>query len=248
MKNIYLFFLLSISAGLTYAQNDYTISTKLVSVADMVTPINTVVTGDTAEFFNADEYSPIFAPLLVINSGVSSASIKVRRTPLSVVAGSINFFCWDLCYAPATNQSVGTITIIPGDTVALFYADYNPNGNIGTSYVNYKFFNDADTTEFSSVTVKYTSGTVGVEEEKVAISNVYPNPASTQITFDYVVGHEEGNIVITDLTGKVVRTSILPAYSTKHVIDLNGLNEGVYIYSFYSKNKAIATKKFIVRK
>lgn len=248
MKHIYLFILLTVTAGSTFAQNAYTISTKLVAVADMVTPTNTDVTEDTVEFFNADEYSTIVAPLIVINNSGITKAVKVRRTPLNVVSGSSNFFCWDLCYTPAVSVSGGTVSIPPNDTVFLFYGDYNPNGYSGTSYINYKFFNGSDTTEFASVTVKFTSGTVGVAEEKVAISNVYPNPATTQITFDYVVGQEEGNIVITDLTGKVVRTSILPANSTKHVIDLNGLNDGVYIYSFYSKNKAITTKKFLINK
>lgn len=248
MKQIYLFILLVITAGSTFAQGAYTISTKLVAVADMVTPTNTDVTEDTVEFFNADEYTTIFAPLLVINSGTGSDSVKVKRTVLSVVPGTTNFFCWDLCYSAGTSQSIGTVTIAATDTVTVFSADYNPAGNVGTSYINYKFYNDDDTTEFANVIVKFTSGIVGIEEQQAAISNAYPNPASSQITFDYVVGQNEGNIIITDLTGKVVRTSILPANSTKHVVDLNGLTEGIYIYSFYSKNKAIATKKFLINK
>lgn len=248
MKKLYLLGIFSLLTMKVFSQNAYTLNTRLVATQDMVTPTNTIVNGDTVEFFNSDEYSAIVSPLIVINNNGSTHNVKVRRTQLSMVPGAISFFCWDLCYAPATSLSGGTVAVPANDSVFVFYADYNALGNSGTSYVQYKFFNDLDSTEFASVVVKYTSGTVGIEEQASVISNVYPNPASSLINFEYVLEHGNGSIVITDLTGKVVRTATLPVNSTRHTFGLEGLNDGIYIYTFYEGNKTISTKKFIINK
>lgn len=248
MKKLYLIILTIALNGIAFGQNAFTIITPLTSTANLVTPLNTNVTSDTAEFFNADEYATITGPLVVINNSGTLKDVKVRRTQLSIVPSTTNFFCWDLCYTSSVNLSGGTVPIAGNDSVFVFYGDYDPAGNAGTSYVNYKFFNGTDTTEFASVTVKFTSGTVGIEEETTAIKNVYPNPASSIINFDFVLAQGKGSIVITDLTGKVVRSTNLPAGSTRHTFSLDGLNEGVYIYTLYEGNKAISTKKFIINK
>src|SRR5687768_16780888 len=246
MKKLYIAFLLVSLSGISFAQSTFIISTKLTPVADMVTAQGTDVTGDTVEFFNSDEYSLITAPLMVVNPNGTTKTIRVRRTILSVISGSSNYFCWDLCYSPGVSVS-GTLPVAANDTnVSNFYADYDPLGNSGTTYINYKFYNDGDTTEFASTTVKFTSGTVGIEDQELIISNVYPNPASDFINFDYILGNHKGKITIADMTGKTVRSAILPEGSTKHSFSLEGLTEGIYIYTFYGDNKAISTRKFII--
>jgi hypothetical protein len=248
MKKLYLSILAVCVTGLSFAQNAFTISTPLTATTDLVTPLGTNVTSDTAEFFTADEFSSIIGPLVIINNGGSAKDVKVRRTQLNVVPGSSNFFCWDLCYTSIVSVSGGTVNIAGNDSVFVFYADYDPAGNSGSTYVNYKFFDANDTTQFASVTVKFTAGTVGIEEEAAVIANVYPNPASQFINFDYTLGNHKGSIAISDLTGKIVKNMNLPENSTKQVIGLDGLNDGIYIYTFYSDGKAISTKKFIIKK
>jgi hypothetical protein len=248
MKKLYVSILAVCVSGLSFAQNAFTISTPLTATNDLVTPLATNVTGDTAEFFNADQFSSIIGPLVIVNPAGTGKDVKVRRTQLSVVPGSSNFFCWDLCYTSIVSVSGGTVNIAANDSVFVFYADYDPAGNSGSTYVNYKFYNNSDTTQFASVTVKFTSGTVSIEEEAAVIANVYPNPASQLINFDYTLGNHQGSISISDLTGKVVKSVNLPENSAKHVISLDGLTDGIYIYTFYSDGKAISTKKFIIKK
>ena len=248
MKKVYLLVIIAIYGTLVFSQSAFTIITPVNPTADLVTPTDTDVTSDTAEYFNSSPSSTIVAPLLVINNSGLTIDVKVRRTVLSVVPGSVNFFCWDLCYAPGTSVSGGTVSIAAGDTAFLFYADYNPSGNSGTSYIKYKFYNNVDSTEFASATIKYTSGTVGIEDEEMGVTNVYPNPASQYINFDYSIGSNKSSISIADITGKIVRNINLQENSSKQVIGLDGLTDGIYIYTFYVNGKAISTKKFIIKK
>jgi hypothetical protein len=249
MKKLYLGILLAtFTLGSSFAQNTFIISTPLVGNADLVTPTGTDVTGDTAEYFNSGLINLITAPLMIINPTGSQISVKIRRTQLSIISGSSNYFCWDLCYSPTTSVSSGTVTIPANDTVHVFYADYDPQGNGGTSYIRYKFFNTVDSTEFSEATVKYTSGTIGIEDEEVVLSKVYPNPASEFICFDYNIGNNEGTLTVADMTGKIVRTMNISANTNKQTINLDGLTSGIYIYAFHVNGKAISTKKFIIKK
>jgi hypothetical protein len=249
MKKLYVAIVLAtLTLGTSFAQNTFIISTPLVGNADLVTPAGTDVTGDTAEYFNSGLINLITAPLIIVNPTASSITVKIRRTQLSLISGSSNYFCWDLCYSPATSVSSGTVTIAAGDTATVFYADYDPQGNGGTSYIKYKFFNATDSTQYSSATIKYTSGTIGIEDEEVSLSKVYPNPATDFIIFDYNVGTSDGTITIADLTGKIVKTIVVGAGTNKQTINLDGLTNGVYIYAFHVNGKAIATKKFIIKK
>ena len=251
MKKFYSVALLALlSCGLAFGQNAFIISTPITATADLVTPLGTDVTSDTAVYFNSDATNTLTGSLMVINPSGTAKAVKVRRTQLSVVSGSDNFFCWDLCYTSIVSVSGGTVNIPANDTVFVFYGDYEPNGYVGTTYINYKFYNNADTTQFASATIQYGSGLSGIEDQSVAtISNVYPNPASQYITFDYSLGNStNGSITIADITGKIVRSANLNDNTAKQVINLDGLNDGIYIYTFYSSGKAISTKRFIIKK
>jgi hypothetical protein len=248
MKKLYLGILMIAIGGISFGQNAFIIRTPIAPNSDMVTANDIIVTNDTVVYFNADEYADVSGGLFqVINPSGSSMDVKVRRTTLTTIPGAANFFCWDLCFTPPVSVS-GNVTIASGDTAKVFTPDYQPQGSSGTTFVKYKFYNSADTTQYSTLIVKFVSGTVGIEDEELTISNVYPNPANLFINFDYTLGNHRGKITIADMTGKIVRTAILPENSTKQVIGLEGLTEGIYIYTFYGDNKAISAKKFIINK
>ncbi len=248
MKKFYILIVAGCLSGAAFAQSSLTAITPVAGAPDMVTAPNMLMDGDTAEFTTLGVINTIQGRLSIINTTGASKTVKVRRTVLSAVPGSSNLFCWDLCYSPSTSLSSGSVTIAPGDTTMLFYGDYEPNGFAGTSYIRYKFFNQADTTDAVSITIKFTAGSLSIEDEPVVLANVYPNPASQFINFDYTIGNNNASISIADMTGKIVKNINLPENSTKQVISLDGFMDGIYIYTFYADNKAIATKKFIVRK
>jgi hypothetical protein len=75
--------------------------------------------------------------------------------------------------------------------------------------------------------------------------NVYPNPFTDVTTVSF---SEAGNynLVVVDLTGKVVLTTV-NAGANKVNLDLSALNNGVYIFKIVDANGATTTKKLVLQ-
>lgn len=70
----------------------------------------------------------------------------------------------------------------------------------------------------------------GLSEENISLE-IYPNPVNDQLTI--LSNLTEGNIVVTDFTGKVILEKTL--CSAEQAIDLEALNSGIYLLAVYSK-------------
>ena len=75
---------------------------------------------------------------------------------------------------------------------------------------------------------------------------LYPNPASTYITFDLTKGHQKGlTIVVYNFLGK--KMSETPNVGEKTTLQLTDYNRGVYIYHLIdASGKVLDTGKFQV--
>ena len=47
----------------------------------------------------------------VVNTGPASIDVKCERIEVDIANSSYNYFCWDACYSPSTDVSVGTLPI-----------------------------------------------------------------------------------------------------------------------------------------
>jgi hypothetical protein len=76
--------------------------------------------------------------------------------------------------------------------------------------------------------------------------NVYPNPATNFVNFE-IDGLENGTVTISSITGQeVVNTSFANGVEK---VDVNHLNNGVYIYTVRNLNgEVIKTNKLVIRK
>jgi len=252
MKKVYLSVISVLCTFAGVNSQSIILTTPATATSNLVSPLATVVNDDTSYYYNASASVDLMGKLYVINNTASSMTINVKRTVLYAVGGSINQFCWGgLCYAPNTNVSTYSETIAAGDTnKTAFYTDYFPYDNAGVSYIKYRFYNLNDTSEFVETTVRYAAGTTSIEEQNNVITSVYPNPATDLINFNFATGNNitNGTITITDLSGKIVKTAIIPENPAIQSVDVSQLTQGVYIYSIYANNKVIATKKFVVKK
>jgi hypothetical protein len=73
---------------------------------------------------------------------------------------------------------------------------------------------------------------------------VYPNPATTTLQFEYNKG---GNVVLSDITGRKIRTVELPGYTDRKWIDIIDLTAGIYIYEYIVNGMVEAYGKLVVR-
>lgn len=79
---------------------------------------------------------------------------------------------------------------------------------------------------------------------------IYPNPASDYFIASYNtgnVGHQSNQLVISDLTGRMVKIFDLGKHpSDKQIIPIQGINNGVYICTLFSNRQIISNAKLIV--
>jgi len=206
--------------------------------------------GDPADF------EIVFHAVLTNNSD-DIDTIKVRRTYIEFLEGPTHYLCWGLCYAPNPDPvfiSPAYVVLGPGEscTVDDFAAHYEINGVIGTSIIEYTFFNQSDEDENITVTVTYKTSPEGIAEQLMAngfISEIYPNPATSQVTLDYELTPQvnKASIRLMNLLGAVVKDVDLNKNTSNIQLDVSDLTSGVYFYSVLINNEVYKTKKLIVK-
>jgi len=133
-----------------------------------------------------------------------------------------------------------------------FSAHYEPNGVIGTSMVEYTFFNKSDLDEKVTVVVKYKTSPEGIidrMDKEGYLSELYPNPAISQVNIDYTLTPdvEKANFRVMNLLGAVVKNLEMDKKSSNLRIDVSDLTSGVYFYSVILNNEVYKTKKLILK-
>lgn len=193
--------------------------------------------------------------IFVTNTSGSPKNYRVRRTIWTMDAGDATQFCWGgLCYAFTTNLSSLTKAVNPADTVDFaeggFHGLFNAGPAMVTRTVHYKFYDDANSADSSTVVLRYNAS-VGVDEHAKAdgnLGNAYPNPGNALISIKYDMNQlaQSGKIVFHDMLGKKVKEVELTDKQGTAKINVSDMNAGVYFYTFEVNDKAIATKKIVI--
>lgn len=187
----------------------------------------------------------------VRNNSEQTIFVKVRRVETSTIEGTLNYFCWFQCYSPSTDVSPTSIAIAPGESVSNFYADYQPQGNAGSSYVNYCFFDENNPTDETCVTIEYRVGEITAvnEADLVTVGNPQPNPAVdiTQIPYVLKESNKGAALVVYNIVGSEIKRQAISGTSGNITLDVSDLQAGVYIYSFYNDNRLLASSRLVVR-
>lgn len=86
--------------------------------------------------------------------------------------------------------------------------------------------------------------------EQIAVSNIYPNPASDHAAFNYIVydAQTSAKVVIRNVLGSVVGEYVFSANERQLVLPLERFIPGVYFYTLWVNNKSVVTKKLIVKR
>jgi len=206
------------------------------------------ITGDTNVTIEAHIY--------VSNFTSAAIDVKVRMIEVSIIPGSVHYFCWGSCYNPPLPSgfvSPSAITINPSTTnMNDFIGDYQPKGNIGTTQIRYEFFNVNDTADKVSVIIHYYGGPVSIDEfnpENIKISDAFPNPATTETKITYELPKEiiSARVIVRDLLGNTVKEMLLPDLTGEIVLNTSDLNGGIYFYSLLLNDQVYSTKKLIIR-
>lgn len=192
----------------------------------------------------------IVCHIFVTNNTANSIQLVVKKVEQGVVSGSLNTFCWGLCYPP--DIFVSPPMALPGnftDSIN-FSGHYSPLGFSGVSRIRYVFFDEANPSDSVCVNVSYGAFPVGVPEPvaKTALGNAYPNPANTTVSFSYSVNTgETGSIIIRNVLGSKVKEISLVNPEGKIAVTVSDLPEGIYFYSLNLDGKALFTRKLVIK-
>ena len=85
--------------------------------------------------------------------------------------------------------------------------------------------------------------------DKLTVSNIYPNPADDHADIDYVISSQVGEAKITfyNVLGSEMKEEVLEKDQRKVRISTKEWNNGIYLYQLSSDGKSLVTKKLLVR-
>lgn len=245
MKKVYLFLLVLLPSVTVFSQ---TFNVQLLDKNgnDVTNGYYAVPSVDGAQGGHTD------IKFKIKNNGSTPVDIRVRRENVTQPAGYNNTICIDgFCY-PATQDAPqgGLNGLAAGGVDSSFYGTFNNlQGTTGDLCVTYTIYNAADNSQFITVRAYYgaclTASVTENTAESVSLS-AFPNPASGSVLIKYNLS-AEGQLLITDITGKTIKTVRLNSDSQSTQLDISDLRAGIYVYSIQTGGKRIVSKKLVVR-
>jgi len=85
--------------------------------------------------------------------------------------------------------------------------------------------------------------------DRLTVSNVYPNPSDDHADIDYVISSQVGEAKITfyNVLGNEMKEEILDKDQRKIRVSTREWNNGIYLYQLAAEGKSLVTKKLLVR-
>lgn len=244
MKKLILLFTVLFAAGAMLAQN-----------LSLSHPNGDPIEANSTLYYlgDPDQVDPITARINVTNNSGAVMNVFVKKVIAEgdTVTGSGNYFCWGVCFPSWVYISQLTVAIEAGATSEEFYGDYEPKTIPGKSTIMYTWWSEANPNDSVSVTVEYNASPTGINDPVVTaeVSKVYPNPASSYVSFDYSIPQNSGDakIIISNILGaRVMELQLSGSEGTKKV-NVSDLTDGVYFYNLVTNDQLIETKKLIIR-
>ena len=84
--------------------------------------------------------------------------------------------------------------------------------------------------------------TASIDESILANIRLYPNPATSQVNIDTLF--QNGEIIITDITGKLVLKQTIES----NTVSIEHLENGTYFVQTVNENKQLTKKEILIKK
>ncbi len=184
----------------------------------------------------------------VKNIGPSSKTLRMTRTEISVVDSTENYFCWESCYSPQTNISLGNVILNSNQSFLNMYLDYKPKGHYGITTIRYRIENIADTTDGASILVHFSATPTSVKDltPVAKLNSLFPNPAKNSITVNYTLNPSQSNLEIRNVLGQIQKNVMLTAGSKSVNLNVDDMPSGIYFITLKSNGNVIDTQRLIV--
>ncbi|MFN6378371.1 MAG: T9SS type A sorting domain-containing protein [Flavobacteriales bacterium] len=222
--------------------------------AQSLTLINpqSMVTGTIADLGASGE---LVAEWHVQNTSQSNMNVRARRNIISEVDGSLNYFCWGVCFSETVDVSPASVAqaMTAGSINTSFYAHYKPQNNPGETIIQYCFFNNSNPTDETCHTVQYcvdVACILNVDENapELELSELSPNPLKGLGSLQYNFKNQpnQAKIVIYNMVGQVVQETNINGKNGFILLNGEDFEAGMYLYSIIADGKVMATKRMMV--
>ena len=191
------------------------------------------------------------------NTSDKPVRLMVRKLTNNIVSGQVSYFCLDNnCSDALTDEMVSDIIIQPGETIQSFVGILEPGLRESTGSVTYRFINADDPTDRTDFSLNYLIESdqgkgILYYNDKIRVSNLYPNPVDKIAIFDYQLDYQEESqikIIFQNVLGSIINEYELQKFENKIKISTETLNPGVYFYTLQMDNQNLVTKKFIIKR
>lgn len=200
--------------------------------------------------YTGDPSVQIDALVKVINASSNTVEVLAERRTNNVIPPHESNFCWGpTCYSPFINISTDTVVIAPGGEDNSFKGTLSAFGSVGTSVVEYCFYEHTSPQDSICVTFTYIMEVTSLNElsEEKTFSLPYPNPASQMVMFRYdLAGYNHGIIRIHNMLGSVIKEIKLADRQAVMVIPVKDLQAGIYFVSLVADNQKLVTRRLVV--
>jgi len=230
------------------------IAVSVVAQSLSLSTLAGVPIANNAEYLVGGDYqSTITSYVAVQNSSAVDQNVMCKKTEISVMGGTSNYFCWGACYLPSTFISLEPMMILAGvNDLNSFSGDFDPASHMGESVVRYTFYLVNNPNDSVCVNVRYLAGYAGIaptSEDQFRISEAYPNPATANVSFSYTLPSavSSATFVVRNLLGSEVKSFNLDEAQGKLNFSVTDLQAGVYFYSVVMNNSTMLTRKLVVK-
>jgi len=219
----------------------------LLDEEDQLVNNSTIVVHSTDTSVNAY----LDTKVKIRNNTSTQLIMYARRVDNTIVPGTMNTFCFGVCYPPDVDTSTVEVFIPEGAVDENFLADYYPNGIAGATSLTFEFFDNVTlgSPVTASVTIIFNISGVGVPEASAYTFNEpYPNPASRFSTFGYELPASTGQayLSIRNMLGVELDQVQLDLNSGKAILDTESLPAGIYHCSLVTDGRVLQTKRLVV--
>jgi hypothetical protein len=212
------------------------------------------VSGKTITIEGKKSDEMIKASFVITNTSGKALQVKVRKTEILTVPGTLNAFCLGECFPPAVLESPNPLQVAANSSTPkdLFYAEYYPSGLSGTSEIKYEVIDVSNSANTISVVIRFDARDITnstLFPAKDPEFHIYPNPlhnGQCAITIPELPAQSPARLVISDQKGCIESKIIPPDQGSRIILNLEEKSNGIYTLSIFSGIKLIYTEKLMI--
>ena len=178
-------------------------------------------------------------------------NVIVEKEVIEDLEGTMNFFCWGMCYSSDIFVSPNPVTVAANslNTDDLSFHTLFNEDVFGKVLVKYSAYDERHPEDAVTINVVFHKSGEGVNESHVVyFGQPYPNPANSMVSFDYNLSGSNATAVIYNLVGQEVMRQEINTFEGKMSLSVAELNDGIYFCSVMRNGQNFATVKFVVKK